>query len=175
MGLWRVVSYSSCHQELNLICQLVWRGRSIRCSIISAVCSCAGKHWQLAVLIIFRLSLGLMGGMQVAHSFIDVFIRIHLRWTHFHYEKCLFLFCRRASAPRITFVRESLFPWLCSLRAIRRRSCDLSLLFKSLHVSLLMAHDDPIGSYSHQGISFRRLHESTNPHLYSSTSRVGVS
>jgi len=55
-----------------------------------------------------------------------------LRWTHFHYEKCLFLFVVELVLLVSLLLRESLFPWLCSLRAIRSVHWRFDLLFKSL-------------------------------------------
>src|ERR1700674_1822338 len=65
------------------------------------------------------------GRMQVAHSFIDVFIRILSDGLIFIMRNVYFYFVVGASAPRITFVKGITIPMIVFVD-------DSSLLFESL-------------------------------------------
>src|ERR1700676_2831221 len=89
---------------------------------------------SLLCFIVFpRLVRSSYGRMQVAHSFIDVFIRILLDGLIFIMRHVCFYFVVGASAPRITFVKGITIPMIVFVTSDPKAFVDdSSLLFESL-------------------------------------------
>jgi hypothetical protein len=96
--------------------------------------------------------------MQVAHSFIDVFIRILSDGLIFIMRNVYFYFVIGASAPRITFVKGITIPLIVFVMSDSKVFIDnSSLLFESLqHIVADGLTVSPIGSpIYYRGSSFR--------------------
>src|SRR5882762_4291231 len=121
-------------------------------------------------IIFLSLARSSYGCMQVAHSFIDVFIRILSDGLIFIMRNVYFYFVVGASAPRITFVKGITIPLIVLITSDSKAFVDnLSLLFKSLQCIVADGLTvSPIGSpIYYRGSSFCQLHESTSTaHLY---------
>src|ERR1700676_2822983 len=108
--------------------------------------------------------------MQVAHSFIDVFIRILSDGLIFIMRHVYFNFVIGASAPRITFVKGITIPMIVFVTSDPKSFVDnSSLLFESLQ--RIVADGLTVSSIGspiyYRGSSSCRLHESTSTaHLY---------
>src|ERR1700692_4476180 len=72
------------------------------------------------------------GCMQVAHSFIDVFIRILSDGLIFIMRNVYFYFVVGASAPRITFVKGITIPLIVLITSDSKAFVENSSLFESL-------------------------------------------
>src|SRR5882762_9760144 len=119
----------------------------------------------LCFIIFLSLTQSSYGRMQVAHSFIDVFIRILLDGLIFIMRHVYFNFVVGASAPRITFVKGITIPMIVFITSdLKLFVDDSSLLFESLQ--RIVADGLTVSSIGspiyYWGSSFRRLHESTS-------------
>src|SRR5882762_615370 len=124
----------------------------------------------LCFIILPSLARSSYGHMQVAHSFIDVFIRILSDGLIFIMRKVYLYFIVGASAPRITFIKGITIPLKVLVTSDSKAFVGYSsLLFESLQrIATNRLTISPIGSPSYyRGSSFCRLHESASAaHLY---------